>query len=788
VISLCALFGVARVQAELRYEVPGSLCWTYGNYPQNSPALSAFAVYYVWDLQLVAPDGASTTITTFTAGQGYGPWRSMIETPQTGTYKVMCHGTLKATAPHDGSYPQTKDVLMDQFDCTGNAIMGTIDESMTIDASGVETVTAWIANTTTVTINNLKDSSAWKGLRVDGTLNMNRGKVKNCSFSAGTGTVNIKDSTMVGNSFDSLAVVSLQGVTSQWDEWGADGPVDAWQLVRASNITIKECAFGDTPFIAAAHSLELIGNDFLGGVGTLSRSPVMKLQDNVFENGITDVTCTGATATIAGNSFYSDAGFRDAPAATSSNYWGGYEGCAELAPDGPNGWMSFYGVSSGWGAQETNFLRFEKGRATSLKPKRTVPTPFLLGRRIGQNALFAQTPAVRKGRPILVCFDVRVPAAKLDGVTFKLKCNGTEYAPTAGTVKTLRRDYFGHGLKNSVNFLLPASDEAALNYELMCDTTNVGGEYFAKDVFTLDWGTITQKGYFMRPLRVGYMNVNLPNRPVSAEEARAVADRLRDDAAALWPLREKDIVMVPMGPLDSDQSINFDGGICSVIYNTYLLNILDTAISNLHGIYNYGNANPVDMVVGVVPAGTLGAGNQGVSLALRRTVALIEAGQGESALHELGHGLVGLCTGTEQYDEAYGVRNGFHYVNGYGAEMRDTVAFNPSTHSSNGIAGGHAMHFPEAGHFGGVYFDFMGAGKNSWILPQNLRAVHNTLYSLLGETAHDPTITGGASGTPPPRPAPPQCHRPAGSWHALPHRVRRLAEMGRRERPVCPYS
>ena len=743
VAALCVLFGAMRAPAEFRYEVPGSLCWTYSYYPS---ALAYPRTYYDWELRLVAPDATTTTITTWADGQT-GPGRSTIASPQKGTYKVICHGTRNATVPGDHSWPANVDEVMEQFDCTGNAILGTIDEPMTIDGKEVDTVNAQIANANTVTINNLKDTPGRKGLIVDGTVNINNSKITNCAFTkavgfTSTGIVNIKDSTLVGNSFDHMATVSLQGVISQMDDYKI-GSLNTFTDIRAANISIKASAFGDWFNLSASNSLELVGNDFYMG-GILSAPPVFKLKDNMFEKGL-DVNCGLAVApVIDGNSFYSDTAFRNAPVSTAGNYWGGYAGCANLAPDGPNGWLSFYGVWSAWGAQETNFLRFEKGRSTPLNPKRVVPSPVLWARRIGQNALFDQSPAVRMGRPILFCFDVRVAAAKLDGVTFKLKCNGKEYRPTSGSVKTLRRSYFGHGINNSVNFMVPPSDDPSLSYELICDTTTVADDYFGKNTYTLDGGTITQKGYFARPLRVGYMNVNLPGKPVSAEEAKTVADRLRDDLTAMWPLREKEIVMVPMGPLDSDQSINFDGGICSIIYDTYLLNILATAISNLHGIYNYGNANPVDMIVGVVPGGTLGAGNQGVNLRFRRTVALVEAGQGVAALHELGHGLVGLCTWTEQYEEAHGVRDGFHYVNGSGAEMRDTVAFNPSTRSSNGIAGGHAMHFPEVGYFGGFYFDFMGAGANSWILPVNLQHVHNALYSLLGETAHDPTLPSPA--------------------------------------------
>jgi hypothetical protein len=466
--------------------------------------------------------------------------------------------------------------------------------------------------------------------------------------------------------------------------------------------------------------------------------------------------------TVTGNSFFDGTiAAEDASVtsmAVSGNYWGGRLPNPETPP---GGWLDDHGAYCEFSTPSTSFLTRGKERACSLPGDRPLPLVRLrspYGYAAGTVTLRADGGSTaRVKRDCLVCFDLAYPGEALSGAQFTLKCGGATFSPENGGY-VVRRD---HGLvqpatspeagERTLNFLLPASFTPSTNvYELWMDAETAPG-YSDNPIvggksWKIDEAIINRLPAPARKLRVGVLAACLNVSGYTASTDRGnekkgrpsslsrVLERLRQDLVSHWALNDDEVDLVDLG------SYTYEGGWLTSwlpeLSSIGLMYSLAMELSDFRNTFNASQAEPLDALVCVVPATSLGAANEGASLRGFRRVALVDEGSPGAALHELGHAF-GLYTGlSEQYNLATGTDgDGNPIVNGRGAVMHAATAFNSSRHAAV-VPPGRIRHFP-AGSRNEVY-DFMGAKDPYWIVPSSLQQIQSALLALLGTAASPP--------------------------------------------------
>jgi len=569
--------------------------------------------------------------------------------------------------------------------------------------------------------------------------------------------------------------------------------------ITGNVISIKDSAIGFNSIITANKKLTATGNDFYGLTNLMvpgtTGAEGATITGNTFSRGELRASVE-SKSTFSNNSVYGNEAQFYGDIALDNNYWGGLDGPVQALQPEYDGWLRSSGaLVGGAGAWKVNtpFNRTGTPKATRFAPLGgDQPTVvWVEGLRVGQNALgsngycdHSYNPSggpilARKGRPTLVCFDLRTDdPAGVDTSSFGFYMNVScydasgllkeQYAldPTLGGVKTIYRDYAaGHwdAKRRSLNFIIKANDYHEIRIELksriplhsQMDTNpnsvyTVYTNFLSNTVWEHEF-KYTQRPYFGRKLHIGVIRVKIDYQAnPQPEHVNNVIERLKGDIPALWPLTEKEFDFTDLGTMP------FDGGLFYGIWGTSLtttglMNSLATSLALYRYQYNSGISNTyspmMDIIVGVMPSGILD-GEAGANMGVARSACMLDRGHAEAAIHEMGHAIGGLWTGLqegEEYNQAEGYRKGYKFVDTKGALMRNTVAYNPSSVTSNGIPGGKAVSFPISEALADQqYFDFMGSANPFWILPQSLSQVYGGLASLLG-TLPEPTSTGASS-------------------------------------------
>ncbi|MEZ5302312.1 MAG: putative Ig domain-containing protein [Verrucomicrobiales bacterium] len=480
-------------------------------------------------------------------------------------------------------------------------------------------------------------------------------------------------------------------------------------------VTGNACPYGlglHLPDLADGDSLagKVSGNSFIGGLGFLKQfPPPAPPWPTSYSPGIVDV---------------------------SGNYWAGFNGPANAIPHG--GWLD--GTGSGCGAGfPPNFSWLTSGfaRATSLEADIPLST-------IGSDYLAVQNvsgwPAIiRKGRSVLIAVDARTRYGTRSGGDLRLAVTGgPTLAPiNAPTITMDPGDPKNFTTNRTVNFVIPASEADRVEFSII-DT--------GKDDQTVTYGSYGQRGRPARPLRLAVVPLEIEGYAKSgfrnARPGKLAVNAVRKHIAARLPLREDEI------EIDQLPAAKYKLGytaLYALLSRTYMLN---EAALVLTGHLNRLNAqrpdHPYDFLIAVVPQDTLGSGNYGVSLALRRKVILVDEISPESAVHELGHGL-GLYTLGEQYNLYLGDGyrgDGIYYKDGYGARVEGCTGYIPQDAARVSPLGSGIRHFP-AGVDTGVY-DVMGGSGTQWIIGQTQYQFAERLYQLLGEQSSAAPLLGKA--------------------------------------------
>ena len=739
--------------------------------PVYSDSDHSFALY------IIDPSGARTDVFSGDWGQKY-EGRFTLPNPQLGSYvygrtdswrdkktKVIVSSNYETpfqlTALFGGNLDENYSLkTKPQLSQSSGGALG-----MTVTPTGSLTITGLNYDTTA-------QSPLFELSTQGGSISVSDCKYINLALNNGTGTVNLSNCQLDQLGLNGAENVTINHVAFDCNytvpcDFGSLAPFggDYYLRLNGKNLTVTNCAFGMgfytnsfAPEESGLIGLIFANNDVYGDCQYIAGSD-LHITGNTFHQTLR--VFSSGNSTFIDNSVYGRGTQFDSGISINGNYWGGNLGPGNQATAEAPGWLHPYGaiagVSGGLNANLT-YNGSGKASATDLKPLKVI-SPELLwieGRRIGQNALTSDGTLVRKGRPILFCFDLRTAESSLDlsnaHFTLNVTADGNKLVlqPTGSGLKTAYRDYMGHcgndGTR-TLNFELPASNATNISYELVCDVSNLTQFHNSPALFPLGSGGLTQKPYFARPLRIGVVAISIPGEaPMNALAVKNQVDRLKNDLTSLWPLTESEVDVQSLGEIDYDGSlfgkwITFatTTGLTNNLANTLLV-----FLNEYNSTVNPPSSNPLDLLVGVVPGGLLGSGNLGLNMSLRRSVCLVDVNSPSAAIHELGHGVAGLWTGFyEEYDQSEGLHDGYKFESDMGALMRDTVAYNPSSVLTNGISGGQFVLFPQAENLATrKYYDFMGAGDPFWILPQSLSGVYDALTGLLG-TANTPLIQSG---------------------------------------------
>lgn len=582
----------------------------------------------------------------------------------------------------------------------------------------------------------------------------------------GTGRLSLKNSELYGHwQLDSLDAIEVDRCYFSWPAGRLDfsGPsrsvhlgnslfLSGLNLNPAGYATIEQCEFhGFDPANDNRWSPSL-GSALLGCIVT----------GNAFHGtGLFVPRTLNTSPRFEGNSFLGREGFvGDRGAVTdrlSGNYWGGKRGPRpDPIPETLlTGWLDGFGGVSATAPADFGVLEegtFHPAQATWLRP---FPEIWVQAQRIGQNVL---PGAIRQGRPVLLCFDVRVMEKELTGAQLTLHVNDgtTEFdlQPEAPP-PALRRDYGDRpgktqsptGPGRTIDFIIPewATEVPGLSWTLKLDATAVGGYANPGPRKDLAQGQISLSPGYARALRVAVLPVNIhvggypaAPAPISAMKVR---DTLENDFQTLWPLRSDEV------QVDLQSAFDFYGlrtSLPSRLWAFGMMSDLDGALNAFLQEYNahVGPKMRYDRIVGVVGAGALnsifasrvfGATYPG------SRASLVDESSPGSAIHELGH-TFHLYLNPEEYDVPARVRDQAWFDGQGGIVVEGVTAFRPEAdlRESNAFRGRY-HHFPSGGE--GVY-DFMGAIDPKWSMPSTHATIALELRALLGTTAREAALAG----------------------------------------------
>ncbi len=482
------------------------------------------------------------------------------------------------------------------------------------------------------------------------------------------------------------------------------------------------------------------GSEFAGGLTLVGNSDTV-FRRNVFAGSLYfDGWCASADTprpVVENNSFVGAVA-----AAVNYNNWS----CTTPLAFGPN----YYGDKGGPTTPDRNgFLR----RGAYLAPAQFAAAPALSTGsqrsdtgvnpqvwlhkngnsgfyRVTQNVLagWGISPNLVRGKQTLVSLDLMTSDQTVNGVKVWAIFGGTKVLPTTGESVTLHRDARDYGRVgndwglSTVNFILPAAETGSSTFEVWVDTTHVQGYTGQGAVWKLDGlptGLYFQAGP-PRKLQVLVIPVQLPTGIGNTGPTIGAIETL----------------LPAMTPIARDQIQVREGLVLnhgSYWTTTGLLNELATGLAarqaflNSYAAIYHRPADVTDFIVAVMPAGSMGAGVDGASMALRRGVVFVDSDKPDAVIHEMGHA-IGLYGGREQYQWPNYPDNGL--------PLYGMTAFlgQPSTTSDKinqifrGTDAGRIRHLPAETDYWAdptpQWYDIMGVGLNeTWIDPGTAAAL-----------------------------------------------------------------
>jgi hypothetical protein len=241
-----------------------------------------------------------------------------------------------------------------------------------------------------------------------------------------------------------------------------------------------------------------------------------------------------------------------------------------------------------------------------------------------------------------------------------------------------------------------------------------------------------------RKLRIGVLPVKLLGYKqdfIDPQSSSTTSIKLKKAIVSMLPLApdEVDVLAYPMAEYRFGYT-----ALLSLLSTTAMMNEVSSAFNSHLDLINTKLTDPLDLLVVCLPYGTMGVGNLGASLSLRRRVILLDEVAPEAALHEMGHYL-GLYTLKEQYtvlSDGY-ASDGYYYEDGKGIRVEGLTAFLPESGWSNETISGQIRNFP-AGLDSGVY-DIMGGDAQQFIIPSTHAGMSSGLFQLLGTASAEQT-------------------------------------------------
>jgi hypothetical protein len=422
-----------------------------------------------------------------------------------------------------------------------------------------------------------------------------------------------------------------------------------------------------------SESLSFDDNDFAGEVRLTARSAAV-FTNNRFLAGLVlqDGTSAenswcqnnGFMPTIEGNSFLGEHALSysidDCPIsqvprlAIGANYYGDPQGPVygrySDDPEVPGISYNQRWLDRG-GIVLPNTFKLEKPlkTGTQWRDKRIFPRFWLNGWRLGQYVIAGQPSSLLRNTESLLTLDLVTSHEQVSGVAVWVEWNGTRVDSTHGPNPILVRDYGARtgavhrSARSTVNFILPPAGGESANLVLWLDTSGVSG-----------YDDPEQRGELRKlveidiPLRAAPGPIGFHVVPITVNgKTPAIGD-------VLATLHSVTPAMLPITPAQlrissTSYSPAWDTGYLPISAFT---NVATTDLARYRHFMSYNpedypEGELMDLVIGVVPKGTLGT-VEGVYMNLRRGVTLVDESKPEAVFHELGHA-IGLHNLVEQY-------------------------------------------------------------------------------------------------------------------------------------------
>ncbi len=491
------------------------------------------------------------------------------------------------------------------------------------------------------------------------------------------------------------------------------------------------------------------------------------VENNVFQCPLIIEGSEPPEVTIAGNHFVGKEAVlfdkHDHRQNMPDNYWGDRAGPKPEQDLGPGygAWMSGLGAycphaTEGMGFKSTGLFGVSGAALPPELDAQPFPSIWVEDMRVGQNTLTElhsslDTWLIRAGRPILVCYDLRVNQEQVDDLVFRLEANGQEIAPENPGF-AVKRDYapimITRPEKRTLNFIVPPMATNQLHLTLYMDSTALDGLYEepgqTHQLMHSEWVDVAPGPARKLRIAVAAFRVNVAGyASISQREAQEVADTLRSHIPAMWPLdpSELDVQLLPM--LEWTPSLVRRMGMLLGKYGFGAS--LITSLSERLAHHNLVSSNKYDFLVAVIPRGALGS-ETGANAWYGRQTPLVDPSVPLAALHELGHGL-GLYTGFggtgEQYDLPDGPDDKGNVIDHKrGARIMGCTGFNPSyAECPVAATAKKLLHFTSHDDFlafsgDNGYYDMMAAivpADRIWCAPSTLESVTKSLNTLLGQ-------------------------------------------------------
>ncbi len=335
---------------------------------------------------------------------------------------------------------------------------------------------------------------------------------------------------------------------------------------------------------------------------------------------------------------------------------------------------------------------------------------------------------MRQGRPSLVSVDVRSWDEEVSGVEVYAELDGvrcgSSSAGKVGRLAVLHRERVAAG-RTTFNFQLPPVMKETAELTLYLDTTGVtaytGTNWVGRQLIysnTLNFAPAPARCLRLRiePWQNAYFSKTVP-------KTDSVDKAIKNLMPGILPLKADEISYMTGG------AQNYNGYLHPLTYlsnNGMLVSWMSDVYARLLAFNALSSGSPIDALIAVIPFGALGSTTnttgevvsaQGATFRMFPGVIMIEEGNGEAVVHELGHRM-GLYVSPEQYDMPGGSLR-LVGMTGWSPDPRVSVNRNSS-----------GYHFLAAN--GTSYYDVMGNVNPFWIHPSTLGQMGMGLYDILG--------------------------------------------------------